>query len=96
MTPKSTNSSRGVKIARAQTFADHLEEQLPHNATVTVDEYEDRTELDVQVFVSMETHNYLDLACTIAYDHGFVPNGITELPATRFKLREDSEWDIND
>jgi hypothetical protein len=51
-------------------------------------------ETEQSVYVSLECHHVMDKVITAAYDRGFTPNGVTELPAMRFKPRQESETEV--
>lgn len=54
----------------------------------------------VEVYVDVESYSTdalagMDAVCAIAFDHGFVPVGIIESGAARFRPRDDDEVNSN-
>lgn len=79
------------KMQRAAALAYTFETELGDH--VDVQEHSTRAEVYVNVHDpdSAFTMGEMDKACTIAYDHGFTPNGLTQGGAVRFRPRADSE-----
>jgi hypothetical protein len=74
---------------RTQALADAIEDELGHRLE-TVENHG----TDVFVITDMHGTHHLDGVCAIAYDHGFVPCGITKSGAARFKPRDNDELDV--
>jgi len=73
--------------ARVEALAEDIEDQVGE----TVESFEEK---ENELYVSIEGLEYqpmagMDTICVIAYDHGFIPQGIIDSGAARFTPRTD-------